>query len=164
MLACDQLVSKVREWHFICSINFMLRTNKQNQVFLEALASLEPTMAVCLCVCMSVSVSQLASRSQYIIQMKSDLYETFRTALHCGLSRWSRTSKMDDPILQDSSQEPSASFKYDFEDGGFLTHFYSCKRAEIRQTSQKSHILTIHDIKNDPIIQVSSQKPSTSSK
>ena len=94
VIACDQLVSKVREWHFICSINFMLRTNKQNQVFLEALASLEPTMAVCLCVCMSVSVSQLASRSQYIIQMKSDLYETFRTALHCGPSRWSRTSKI----------------------------------------------------------------------
>ena len=29
----------------------------------------------------------------------------------------------DDPILQDSSQEPSASSKYDFEDGGFLRHF-----------------------------------------
>ena len=101
----------------------MLRTNKQNQVFLEALASLEPTMAVCLCVCMSVSVSQLASRSQYIIQMKSDLYETFRIA-----SLWSVKMIKDikgDPILQDSSQEPSASSKYDFEDRGFLTHFYS---------------------------------------
>jgi len=32
----------------------------------------------------------------------------------------------DDPILQISSQEPSASSKYDFEDRGFLKHFYSC--------------------------------------
>ena len=29
----------------------------------------------------------------------------------------------DDPILRDSSQEPSTSSNYDFEDGGFLTHF-----------------------------------------
>ena len=29
----------------------------------------------------------------------------------------------DDPILQYSSQKPSKSSKYDFEDGGFLTHF-----------------------------------------
>ena len=31
----------------------------------------------------------------------------------------------DDPILQDSSQESLMSSKYDFEDRGFLTHFYS---------------------------------------
>ena len=31
----------------------------------------------------------------------------------------------DDPILQDFSHDPSMSYKYDFEDGGFLTHFYS---------------------------------------
>ena len=29
----------------------------------------------------------------------------------------------DDLILQDFSQEPSTSSKYDFEDGGFLTNF-----------------------------------------
>ena len=70
----------------------------------------------------------------------------------------------DDLILQVSSQEPPASSKYDFDDGGFLTCFYSCWRAEIWHTSQESHIMTIHDVKNDPIIQVSSQEPSTSSK
>ena len=32
----------------------------------------------------------------------------------------------DDPILQESSQEPSMSSKYDFKDVGFLTHFYLC--------------------------------------
>ena len=31
-----------------------------------------------------------------------------------------------DPILQVSSQEPSMSSKYNFEDRGFLTHFYTC--------------------------------------
>ena len=50
--------------------------------------------------------------------MKSDLHETFRIS-----SWWS--PKMiqhikDDPILQVSSQEPSSSSKYDFEDGGVL--------------------------------------------
>ena len=29
----------------------------------------------------------------------------------------------DDSILQDSTQEPSTSPKYDFEDWGFLIHF-----------------------------------------
>ena len=29
----------------------------------------------------------------------------------------------DDPILQNASQKPSMSSKYDFEDRGFLTHF-----------------------------------------
>ena len=33
------------------------------------------------------------------------------------------TFREDDPILQDSSQEPSVSSKYDFEDGGLLRHF-----------------------------------------
>ena len=32
----------------------------------------------------------------------------------------------NDPILQVSSKEPSTSSKHDFDDGGFLTHFYSC--------------------------------------
>ena len=32
----------------------------------------------------------------------------------------------DELILQVSSQEPLASSKYDFKDGGFLTHFYLC--------------------------------------
>ena len=52
----------------------------------------------------------------------------------------------------------------DFEDGRFLTHFYSYYRAEIRHTSQESHIMTIHDVKNDSILQVSSQEPSMSFK
>ena len=70
----------------------------------------------------------------------------------------------DDTILQVSSQEPSVSSKYDFNDGGFLTHFYSCLRAEIWYTSQESHIMSIHDAKDNPIHQVSSQEPSMSSK
>ena len=50
--------------------------------------------------------------------MRSDLHETFRIT-----SLWS--IKMiydieDDSILQDSSQEPSASSKYDFKDRGVL--------------------------------------------
>ena len=53
--------------------------------------------------------------------MKSDLHETF------GISSWGSPKLIqqvkDDPILQVSSQEPSASSKYDFEDGGFLRHF-----------------------------------------
>ena len=53
--------------------------------------------------------------------MKSDLNKTFRIA-----SLWS--DKMiydikDDPILQDSSQEPSMSSKYDFKDNRCLIHF-----------------------------------------
>ena len=56
--------------------------------------------------------------------MKSDLHETLR------VSSWGSPKLIqqvkDDPILQVSSQEPSVSTKYDFEDGGFLTHFYSC--------------------------------------
>ena len=70
----------------------------------------------------------------------------------------------NDPILQASSQEPSTSSKYDFKDGGFLTHFCSCYRAEIWHTSQESHIMTIHDVKNDHILQVSGQEPLMSSK
>ncbi len=57
----------------------------------------------------------------------------------------------DDPILQVSSQEPSTSSKYDFEDRGFLTHFYSYSSAEIWHTSQESHIMMIDDVKNGPI-------------
>ena len=64
----------------------------------------------------------------------------------------------DDPILKVSSQEPAVSSKYDLKDGGFLTHFYSYWRAEIQHTSQESH-MTIHDVKNDPILHVSSQEP-----
>ena len=100
--------------------------------------------------------------SPYLSQMKSDLHETFRIT-SWGSPKMNQHVK-DDSILKVSSQEPSTSSKYDFEDGGFLTHFYSCQRAEIWQTSQDSHIMTIHDVKNDPILQVSSQEPSTSSK
>ena len=70
----------------------------------------------------------------------------------------------NDPILQVSSQEPSTSSKYDFKDRGFLTNFYSWYRAEIWHISQESHIMTIYDVKNYPILQVSNQEPSTSSK
>ena len=68
------------------------------------------------------------------------------------------------PILQVSSQEPTKSSKYDFEDVGFLTHFCSCYRYEIWQTSQESHIMTTNGVKNDPILKVSSQEPSMTSK
>ena len=44
-----------------------------------------------------------------------------------------------DPILQVSRQEPSASSKYDLKD-------------EIWYTNQESHIMTIHDVKDDPIL------------
>ena len=47
----------------------------------------------------------------YKIYMKSDLHETFR------ISSWG-SPKMIQHILQVSSQEPSGSPKYDFEDGG----------------------------------------------
>ena len=70
----------------------------------------------------------------------------------------------NDLILQVSSQETSTFSKYDFEDRGLLKLILSCQRAEIWHTSQESHIMTIHDVKNDPILQVSSQEPSTSSK
>ena len=70
----------------------------------------------------------------------------------------------DDPILKDSSQEPSMSSKYDFEDRGFLMHFKYCLRAEIWHTSKESHIMMIHDVKDDPILKDSSQEPSMSSK
>ena len=63
----------------------------------------------------------------------------------------------DVPILKETSQEPSMSSKYDFEDVGFLTHFYLCYRAEIWQTSQESYIMMIHDVKDDPILQGPSQ-------
>ena len=32
----------------------------------------------------------------------------------------------NDSILQISSKELSTSLKYDFKDGGVVTHFYSC--------------------------------------
>ena len=56
--------------------------------------------------------------------MESDLHQTFR------IRSWGSPKMIqhveDDPILQVSSQEPSACSKYDFEVGEFLTHFYSC--------------------------------------
>ena len=50
------------------------------------------------------------------------------------------------------------------EDWGSLTHFYSCKGAEIRHKSKESHIMMTHDVKDDPILQGPSQELSTSSK
>ena len=59
----------------------------------------------------------------------------------------------NDPILQDSSQEPSTSSKYDFEDVGFFTHFWSCLIAEIRHTCKDLHIMMIYVVKDDRILQ-----------
>ena len=77
-------------------------------VFLDAIASLELTMSVCVCVC----VYQLASRSQYLLQIKLYLHKTFK------ISSWGSPKMIqhvkDDPILQVSGQEPSASSKYDY--------------------------------------------------
>ena len=50
--------------------------------------------------------------------MKSDLHETFRISFWVSPKMTQHVK--DDPILQVSSQEPSASSKYDFEDGGVL--------------------------------------------
>ena len=50
--------------------------------------------------------------------MKSDLHETFRIC-SWGSPKMIQHVK-DDPILEVSSQEPSASSKYDFKDGGVL--------------------------------------------
>jgi hypothetical protein len=50
--------------------------------------------------------------------MKLDLYETFRISFWGSLKLIQHIK--DDPILQVSSQEPSASSKYDFEDRGVL--------------------------------------------
>ena len=79
------------------------------------------SVSVCLFVCLCVFLSKLASRSQYLSQIMSDLHETFRIS-----SLGSLNMIQHDPILQISSQEPSMSSKYHFEDRGFLTHFYSC--------------------------------------
>ena len=70
----------------------------------------------------------------------------------------------DDPILQDSSQEPSMSSKYDFQDVGFLTHFSSCKKSENWHISEEPHIMIIYGVKDDPILPDSREEPSTSSK
>ena len=69
----------------------------------------------------------------------------------------------NDPILQVSSQEPSTSSKYEFEDGGsWLTSFQA---RELRLgTRVKFTDHEIYDVKNNPILQVASQEPSTSSK
>jgi hypothetical protein len=71
--------------------------------------------------CLSVCLSRFCYRGntpQYLSQMKSELHETFR------ISSWGSTKMIqhvkDDPILQVSSQDPSASSKYDFEDRGVL--------------------------------------------
>ena len=61
-----------------------------------------------------------------------------------------------DPILQVSSQEPSAPSKYDIKGKGFLTHFYSCQIAEIWHTSQELYIMMIYDVENDPFPSIKS--------
>ena len=62
--------------------------------------------------------SSVLGQIQYLSQLKSDLQETFR------ISSWGSPEMVqhvkDDPVLQVSSQEPSMSSKYDFEDGGVL--------------------------------------------
>ena len=65
------------------------------------------------------------------------------------MSRMTSSSKY--PVR--NHQHPSS---MDFEDGRFLTHFQSCYRAEIWHTSQESYFMTMYDVKNNPILQVSS--------
>ena len=66
----------------------------------------------------------------------------------------------DDPILQLSSHEPSMSSKYGLRGLGVLeTHLFLLESWHI---NQESNIMMIHDVKNDPILQISSQEPSTS--
>ena len=62
------------------------------------------------------------------------------------------------PILQVCSQKPSRSSKYEFEDRGGMvldTHLFMLERWNWHKI-QESH-MTIHDVKNDPIDEVSSQ-------
>ena len=90
----------------------------------------------------------------------------------------------NDSILQVSSQEPSTSSKYGLKGWGVLdTLLFMLESRNLTHKSritydddplrqklpqvpilQESHVMTIHDVKNDPILQVSSQEPSTSSK
>ena len=94
--------------------------------------------------------------------MKSDHHQIFR------VSSWGSPKVIQHvknyPILQDSSQEPSMSSKYGLEGWGVLDTLVIILRAEILHTSQESHMMMIYDVKEDPILQVSSQDPSTSSK
>ena len=66
------------------------------------------------------------------------------------------------PILKVSSQGQSMSSKYDLRERVFLIHFYVWWRAENCHTSKKSHVSDAHDIKNYPILMVSSQEQSMS--
>ena len=72
------------------------------------------------------------------------------------MSRMTSSSKYTVSNLQRPPSMPSR--------GGFLTHFYSCWRTKICRTIQESHIMTIYDVKNDPILQISTQECSISSK
>ena len=98
--------------------------------------------------------------------MKSDLHETFR------IGSWGSPKMIqyvkDDPILQVTSQEPSASSKYDLKDGGFLRHFYlNQMKSDLHKTFMKcsrGSPKMIQHVKDDPILQVSSQEPSPSYK
>ncbi len=51
---------------------------------------------------------------------------------------------MDDPVLQDLSQEPSTSSKYGLQGPGVL---------DTLLIMLQSQIMMIHDVKDDPIIQ-----------
>ena len=42
-----------------------------------------------------------------------------------------------------------------FQNGGFLNPFYSCWKAKIWHTSEESHIMTIYDVKDDPLLKYS---------
>ena len=68
-------------------------------------------MSVCLSVCLLPKVLP-GNTPQYLSQIKSELHETFRISFW-GYPKMIQHVK-DDPILQVSSQEPSASSKYDF--------------------------------------------------
>lgn len=71
---------------------------------------------------------------------------------------------INDSNLKVPGQEPPKFFKYGLQRRGALTHFQSCYRAEICHTSKKSHIMTIHDFKDNPILYVPSQESAMSSR
>ena len=79
--------------------------------------------------------------------------------MHC-ISWRSMTSRMN-PSFESPVRNHQCPLSIVFEDGGFLTYVWSFYRAEIWYTSQESHIITIHDIKDDPILEVFSKEPST---
>ena len=91
------------------------------QSFLCSFESILNLSCVCLFVCVCVCLLRFCYQGntpQYLSQMKSELHETFR------ICSWGSPEMVqhvkDNPVLQVSSQEPSTSSKYDFEDEGVL--------------------------------------------